>query len=335
MVTWGATSWLLREASQSKDPPAARVEAIKTGLSIGAGSGGAFALLLAVRRQWHQEVAGTANELDAAEKRVTELYTKAADQLGSDKAPVRLAGLYALERVANNDSNQRQTITNLLCAYLRMPFDPPTFPPDDDASPSTIDDHRNRTQELEVRLAAQRILEEHLSWPERYERRLLPQVDPPTFWGYRNIDLTGAVLIDFSLQRCRIDNASFAKAKFHGTANFNDTSIFHHANFSHAAFSGPADFSFAKFSTPKSGTANFYDARFAAEALFLGARFAHVANFSAASFADKCEFGGATFLSEVTTFESATAANGLPRALLKSTPPRFREADRLASTSDD
>ena len=40
---------------------------------------------------------------DATERRVTELYTKAADQLGSDKAPVRLAGLYALERLAQDN----------------------------------------------------------------------------------------------------------------------------------------------------------------------------------------------------------------------------------------
>jgi hypothetical protein len=36
------------------------VEAIKTGLSIGAGTGGVFALLLAVRRQWHQELTAAA-----------------------------------------------------------------------------------------------------------------------------------------------------------------------------------------------------------------------------------------------------------------------------------
>ncbi|MEV7097998.1 hypothetical protein AB0M80_34635 [Amycolatopsis sp. NPDC051045] len=90
---WGATSWLLGEAATAKDVGAARVDVIKTRLAIGAGTTGIFALLPAVRRQRH-------NEVDATEKNVTELYTKAADQLGSDKAPVRLSGLYALERLA-------------------------------------------------------------------------------------------------------------------------------------------------------------------------------------------------------------------------------------------
>ncbi|MGV9365937.1 hypothetical protein [Amycolatopsis sp. NPDC003731] len=87
-VGWAATSWLLGEANQAGDVDkraSVRVEAIKTGLGIGAGTTGSFALLLAVRRQQH-------NESDATEKNVTELYTKAADQLGSEEAPVRLAG---------------------------------------------------------------------------------------------------------------------------------------------------------------------------------------------------------------------------------------------------
>jgi hypothetical protein len=58
---------------------------------------------------------------DAAEQRITELYTRAVDQLGNEKAPVRLAALHALERVAQKNPEQRQTIVNVICAYLRMP----------------------------------------------------------------------------------------------------------------------------------------------------------------------------------------------------------------------
>jgi hypothetical protein len=56
--------------------------------------------------------------------RITELYTKAVEQLGSEKAPVRLGGLYALERLAQDNKEHRQTIVNVICAYLRMPFSP-------------------------------------------------------------------------------------------------------------------------------------------------------------------------------------------------------------------
>lgn len=100
-----------------------RIDLVKTALSVGAGTGGVVALALAGR--WHTEQAHRGTEHDATERRITDLYTKAADQLGSDKAPVRLAGLYALERLAQSNTGQRQTIINVLCAYLRMPYMPP------------------------------------------------------------------------------------------------------------------------------------------------------------------------------------------------------------------
>jgi hypothetical protein len=63
------------------------------------------ALLLTARRQRYTELALVYTDRDATERRITELYTKGADQLGSDQTPVRLAGLYALERLATAPSN--------------------------------------------------------------------------------------------------------------------------------------------------------------------------------------------------------------------------------------
>lgn len=188
-MTWGATAGLLHEANTAGDPSAARVEAIKTGLGTGAGTSGMFALLLAVRRQWHQEELSAADAThDATERRVTELYTKAADQLGSDKPAVRLAGPL---RVAQNNPNQQQTVVNVLAAYLRIPFDPPG---DDDIPHARRHDCRRGHQRQKgpsaarvprtgpgagsVRLAAQRILAKHL--------RPTPAAPIDTFW--KNID---------------------------------------------------------------------------------------------------------------------------------------------------
>lgn len=77
-----------------------RLEIIKLTGSIVLGTGGGVALLLAARRQRATEVDIAQKKHDATERRVTELYTSATEQLGSDKAAVRLAGLYALERLA-------------------------------------------------------------------------------------------------------------------------------------------------------------------------------------------------------------------------------------------
>jgi len=51
-----------------------------------------------------------------------ELYAKAVEQLGHEKAPVRLGALYSLERLAEDKPERRQIIVDVICAYLRMPF---------------------------------------------------------------------------------------------------------------------------------------------------------------------------------------------------------------------
>ena len=69
------------------DQANARLDAVRTGLAAGAGAGAAVGLMLAFRRQHHQEIATVLTDLDATERRITELYTKAVEQLGNDKAP--------------------------------------------------------------------------------------------------------------------------------------------------------------------------------------------------------------------------------------------------------
>lgn len=55
-------------------------------------------------------------ETDALAQR----YQDAAIQLGHDKAAVRLAGVYAMARLADDSPDQRPSCVDVLCAYLRM-----------------------------------------------------------------------------------------------------------------------------------------------------------------------------------------------------------------------
>ncbi len=185
----GLTRWLLSIAAADPNANASvQIDAIRTGLSAAVATGGAFALLLAFRRQRSTEVSAVHTITDATERRVTELYTKAADQLGSDKAPVRLAGLYALERLAQDNPSQRQTIVNVICTYLQMPYTPPGATPVDPsdaggrsparrrrrrgrdagrsgtgAAQKRRQEHEKRAQEHRVRTTAQLILQRHIS----------------------------------------------------------------------------------------------------------------------------------------------------------------------------
>ncbi|MEU1809751.1 pentapeptide repeat-containing protein [Micromonospora sp. WMMD1076] len=227
LLGWLVLDWLLAEADRAVQPDTRatlRVDAIRTGLTVVAGTGGGLALLLAARRQWisergqrnqeavaardqthrdrvqahtetvaeaaarHQERQATAAEHDAAERRLTELYVRAVELVGSDNPGVRLGGLHALERLGQDNPGQRPTIVAVLCAYLRMPA------PDD-------------PRETEVRRTAQRILTRHL------------RADRTTWWPGITLDLTGARLDDFDAAGCTLVDLDLTGAVCTGTTS--------------------------------------------------------------------------------------------------------------------
>ena len=55
----------------------------------------------------------------AQEGQITERFTRAIEQLGSDKMEVRLGGIYALERIANDSDKDYWPIMETLTAYVR------------------------------------------------------------------------------------------------------------------------------------------------------------------------------------------------------------------------
>lgn len=127
VLRWPATIGLT-----GADLVTARLNALKIGLSIGAGGGAAVALYLSWRRQdstertlAHQHEVHAATVHDAAQRRLNELYLKAVEQLGSPQAAVRHGGFYALEQVAQDDPQRQKTVVSVICAYLRNPYTPP------------------------------------------------------------------------------------------------------------------------------------------------------------------------------------------------------------------
>jgi hypothetical protein len=58
------------------------------------------------------------------EGQITERYTKAIEQLGSDKLDVRLGGIYALERIAKDSERDHPTVVEVLSAFVREHSDP-------------------------------------------------------------------------------------------------------------------------------------------------------------------------------------------------------------------
>ena len=77
-------------------------------LTLGAGLVAAGALLFTAR-----------TFILSREGQVTDRYTKAVEQLGSDKLDVRIGGIYALERVARDSAKDHPTVMEVLTAFIR------------------------------------------------------------------------------------------------------------------------------------------------------------------------------------------------------------------------
>jgi hypothetical protein len=308
--------------SVSSGSPQNQIELIKTGLTVGAGTGGIVALVLAGRRQW-------ATERDSTERRLTELYLKAVEQLGSDKSAIRHGGLYALERVAQDNPAQRQTVVNVICAYLRNPYLPavpltgsrrlgarraPRPAPSGDLplrarmsvtvpSPSSATT-AEAWQEREVRLTAQHILAHHLRPGEDDDHPL------DTFWPVIDLDLARARLIDFDLSEAQVRTARFGGTTFEGRADFAGTRFDAEAWFSRTRFAGDARFDNADFS----GAVVFEETIFDGYAAFTGAAFGQFSVFGGVIFAGHALFDNVTFGLDF-LFGEAEFAHGVPGPL--------------------
>jgi hypothetical protein len=77
------------------------------------------ALLLGAYFTWRQVQTGRQQVHLAEQGQITERFTRAIDQLGSEHLDVRLGGIYALERIAHDSPGDRSTIGEVLTAYIR------------------------------------------------------------------------------------------------------------------------------------------------------------------------------------------------------------------------
>jgi uncharacterized protein YjbI with pentapeptide repeats len=137
----------------------------------------------------------------AQQGQVTERFTRAIDQLGHAELDVRLGGIYALERIANDSSDDRATIAEILTAFVRghAPW-PPRMP-----GQYVADAAIERVPELQVRApdvqAALTVL----------ARRQLPP-RPSGRLDLHATDLRKASLASANLQRANLVLANLAEA---------------------------------------------------------------------------------------------------------------------------
>jgi hypothetical protein len=236
---------------------------------------------------------------------LNERFATAADQLGSDKPAVRLAGVYAMAGLADDWEENRQTCVDVLCAYLRMPYEP--GPGQNAPEPQRLSFQAIR----EVRHTVIRVIAAHL------------KADTAVSWQGLNLDFTGVVFdggdfyeAQFSGGMVNFSSARFSSGKVNfGRAQFSDGLIsFYEAQFS----GGEVSFFDAQFS---SGLISFLDAQFSSgEVSFLDAQFS----------GGTVDFRGAKFSGGEVSFLDAQFSGGevsFSDARDWSTPPKFPWTD--------
>ncbi|WP_067678595.1 pentapeptide repeat-containing protein [Nocardia miyunensis] len=315
-LAWWVLWILLGAKAQTPD----QVDLTKIALSVAAGVGGAVALVVAYRKQ-----------RDGERGRFVELFGAAARQLGDADVAVRIAGVYAMAGVADefSASSRRQQCVDVLCGYLRLPYEPE----------SGADHLVQRTETVEE-AGVKRELRYQLRQNDREVRRAVVDVivahvraSAEVSWSQCNFDFSGAVLEDSDFRYAVFagEQTYFARAVFTGERA---------TTFEHARFLGQyISFRSCVF---RGGTTLFRDAEFApaeragaeipgARIRFEGAVFDSPVSFDRAVFRGPAViFGDVTFSGERTSFAETvfrTERTEFGGATFDGTAVRFERAE--------
>jgi len=266
--------------------PGDTFDAMKIVLAIVGGVGAVVALTVGYRRQSLAEMA-----------QFIDRFTSASEQLGSDKAAVRLAGVYAMASLADDSTEHRQACIDVMCGYIRMPYTPPADNVESaDMSADEVKEAtavaREARQEREVRLTVIRLIGEHL------------QIGARSSWQGGRFDFTGATLDGGDFREIEVTAGTvlnFANASFRkGVVAFSGARL----------TGGMVGFGGAEFA---GGRVNFDGATISGGRLYLsGAKFSGGAvTFAAASLSGgTVGFSRATLAGGTISFHAARLSRG-------------------------
>jgi len=268
-----------------------------------------------------------------AERR--ERYTKAVEQLGDEKAPIRMGGVYTLvglvdewlkdESIKKYEDRLKegQVIINNLCAYVRSPFTLASHY--DELSkdiPSSKGIYERKEQEFYVDKATlDSEADVRLSIIKEIHDRLQgPEVNTPGVWSDFEYDFSGSTFfypidltnsyyikpINFSCSTYQ-GGADFSRSTYQGgadftgstyqgrRADFTGSTYRSRATFSHSTYQGGANFSGSTYR----GWAIFSGSTYRGRATFNGSTYQGRATFSHSTYQDETDLSGSIFYQEV------------------------------------
>ena len=240
-----------------------------------------------------------------AERR--ERYTKAVEQLGDEKAPIRMGGVYTLvglvdewleEKSLSDDERfkEGQVIINNLCAYIRSPFtlashydelsqDSPT--PEGiykDKKEKFYADKATLDSETDVRLSIIKEIHDRIQGPDK---------NTPGAWSDFEYDFSGSTFfypIDLT-NSYYAKPINFSGSTYKGWANFSGSTYQSRADFTGSTYQGGADFTGSTYQ----GGADFRNSTYQDEADFTGSTYQDEADFRDSTYQAGADFTGSTY----------------------------------------
>ncbi|MBP2339690.1 hypothetical protein JOF41_005868 [Saccharothrix coeruleofusca] len=234
------------------EPKLSKAEAVKTGGLAGGSVVALYALWLNDRRRRTEEAR---HELES-DKVADERFARAVELLGDEADQVRVGALHALASLARTTPRYKQTVLDVLCAYLRRPFSHPSYAKEA-ADPARSDGEHvgEEDRERQVRLTAQRLIADLLPWGR--------DPDPNRY----HLDLTGASVEYLRLEGRRVGRLVARRTRFYGITAFAEVDLSKPALFTGARFHGRVALREGRFT----GGISFESAEFHHEVDFSGA----------------------------------------------------------------
>ena len=275
-----------------------------------------------------------------------ERYTKAVEQLGDEKAPIRMGGVYTLVGLVdewledkNLSDDQRlkegQVIINNLCAYIRSPFtlashynklsNPTPKGIYKDKKEKFYADKAILDSEADVRLSIIKEIHDRIQGPDKnmpgawsdfeYDfsgSTFFYPIDLTNSYYAKPINFSGSTYkggADFTDSTYK-GGADFTDSTYKSWANFTGSTYKSWANFSRSTYKGGADFTDSIYK----GGADFTDSTYKSWANFTGSTYKSWANFSRSTYKGGADFCGSTYKSRAyfrgSTYENETDFSG-------------------------
>ena len=254
-----------------------------------------------------------------AERR--ERYTKAVEQLGDEKAPIRMGGVYTLVGLVDEwleEENlseperlkEGQVIINNLCAYIRSPFTLAShydeLSKDNPISEGVYKDNQQEfytdkaefKAETDVRLSIMKEIHDRLQGSGK---------NTPGAWSDFEYDFSGSTFfypVDLTKSYYK-KPVNFSGSTYQALADFTDSTYKGGAYFRNSTYKGGADF---RNSTYK-GWADFRNSTYQALADFSRSTYQALADFSRSTYQALADFSRSTYKGEV-YFHSSTYQEG-------------------------